>query len=186
MPLRVWVIAQSSGTRSRVRSLSARRRRPRADYDAWQKRDLSARWYVNMWADGSTCRPRWKTTPMHTGADRRDAGGQEKTRRLPPGCESVQTWRELLIDIRRCALELAGARGRPRRARPGAPTGAGGRGRLRRARLQGRAPMQFSERTVPEAAGGKLPLTGAPQAAICRVSDAITVCFATVLISEIS
>ena len=34
-----------------------------ADYDAWQKRDLSARRYVFVWATGSTFRREWKTTP---------------------------------------------------------------------------------------------------------------------------
>ena len=33
------------------------------DYDAWQKRDLSARRYVYVWADGSICRPEWKKPP---------------------------------------------------------------------------------------------------------------------------
>ena len=33
-----------------------------ADYDAWQKRELSARRYVYVWADGLTCRPEWKKT----------------------------------------------------------------------------------------------------------------------------
>jgi putative transposase len=31
------------------------------DYDAWRKRDLSARRYVYVWADG--CRPGWKRPP---------------------------------------------------------------------------------------------------------------------------
>ena len=34
-----------------------------ADYDAWQKRDLSARRYVYVGRMGSTCRPEWKKTP---------------------------------------------------------------------------------------------------------------------------
>jgi len=34
-----------------------------ADYDAWQKRDLSARRYVYVWADGATCRREWKKPP---------------------------------------------------------------------------------------------------------------------------
>jgi putative transposase len=34
-----------------------------ADYDAWQRRDLSARRYVYLWADGFTCRPGWKRPP---------------------------------------------------------------------------------------------------------------------------
>jgi transposase-like protein len=34
-----------------------------ADYEAWQKRDLSARRYVYVWADGVTCRPAWSRRP---------------------------------------------------------------------------------------------------------------------------
>src|SRR5512144_58099 len=48
------------------------------DYEAWQKRDLSTRRYVYVWADGVYLHAR-----MHAGADRRDTRGQEGTRRLP-------------------------------------------------------------------------------------------------------
>jgi putative transposase len=34
-----------------------------AEYERWQARDLSARRYVYLWADGSTCRPGWKAMP---------------------------------------------------------------------------------------------------------------------------
>ena len=34
-----------------------------ADYEAWQKRDLSARRYVYVWADGFTCRRGWNPPP---------------------------------------------------------------------------------------------------------------------------
>ena len=34
------------------------------EYERWQKRDLSARRYVYVWADGVFCRPAWKTTAM--------------------------------------------------------------------------------------------------------------------------
>ena len=46
---------------------------------------------------------------MHAGADRRDARGQEGTRRLPDWArrESAQSWRELLIDIKQRGLEIA-------------------------------------------------------------------------------
>ena len=57
------------------------------EYERWQKRDLSARRYVYVWADrvfpaGAHGRPR----RMHAaGGDRRDAGGPEGTHRLPGG-----------------------------------------------------------------------------------------------------
>jgi len=63
-----------------------------ADYTRWQRRDLSARRYVYVWADGvylqarmepqAEC-PTTKTSRGHAGADRRCAGGQEGTARLP-------------------------------------------------------------------------------------------------------
>ena len=51
----------------------------------WQKRDLSARRYVYVWADGCLfpAGPMVDEARMHAGADRRDARGQEGTRRLP-------------------------------------------------------------------------------------------------------
>ncbi len=65
-----------------------------ADYMRWQRRDLSARHYVYVWADGiylqacmepqAEC-PTTKTSRGHAGADRRDARGQEGAARLPGG-----------------------------------------------------------------------------------------------------
>ena len=55
-----------------------------ADYEAWQKRDLSARRYVYVWADGVYLQARMEAARrMHAGADRRHTRGQEGTRRLP-------------------------------------------------------------------------------------------------------
>ena len=55
-----------------------------ADYDAWQKRDLSARRYVYVLADGVYLQaPDRRRCRMHAGADRRDTRRQEGTRRLP-------------------------------------------------------------------------------------------------------
>jgi len=48
---------------------------------------------------------------VHADADRRDAGGQEGADRLPGRVrESPQSWRELLIDIRRGGLIEAAAK----------------------------------------------------------------------------
>ena len=65
-----------------------------ADYTRWQRRDLSARRYVYVWADGvylqarmepqAEC-PTTKASRGHVGADRRHAGGQEGVARLPGG-----------------------------------------------------------------------------------------------------
>jgi len=73
-----------------------------ADYTRWQRRDLSAWRYVYIWADGvylqarmepqAEC-PTAKTSRGHAGADRRDAGGQEGTARLPGG-RSCQRFRQ--------------------------------------------------------------------------------------------
>ena len=35
-----------------------------ADYDRWQRRDLSARRFVYIWADGVTSRPAWRMTRL--------------------------------------------------------------------------------------------------------------------------
>jgi putative transposase len=45
---------------------------------------------------------------MQARPDRRDAGGQEGTRRFPGGSgESAQSWRELLIEVTRRGLAIA-------------------------------------------------------------------------------
>ena len=62
-----------------------------ADYVRWQRRDLSARHYVYVWADGiylqarmepqAEC-PTTRASRGHAGADRRDARGQGRTERF--------------------------------------------------------------------------------------------------------
>src|SRR5471030_3059911 len=80
-----------------------------ADYDAWQKRDLSARRYVYVWADGVYLQARMEdnaecmlvligTTPE---GKKELVGFQTGVR------ESAQSWRELLIDIKQRGLEIA-------------------------------------------------------------------------------
>src|ERR1700737_151659 len=80
-----------------------------AEYDAWQKRDLSARRYVYVWADGVYLQARMEanaecmlvligTTP----AGRKELVGFQTGVR-----ESAQSWRELLVDIKRRGLEIA-------------------------------------------------------------------------------
>jgi transposase-like protein len=55
------------------------------EYERWQARDLSARRYVYVWADGWSLPPGpdGRSGRMHAGADRRDARGQEGAGRLP-------------------------------------------------------------------------------------------------------
>ncbi len=86
-----------------------------ADYTRWQRRDLSARRYVHVWADGvylqarmepqAEC-PTTKASRGHVGADRGHAGRQEGAARLPAGHAGERP-------------KLAGAAGRSQGARPG-------------------------------------------------------------------
>jgi transposase-like protein len=79
------------------------------DYEAWQKRDLSARRYVYVWADGVYLQARMEATAEcmlvligATPEGKKDIVGFQTGVR-----ESAQSWRELLIDIKRRGLESA-------------------------------------------------------------------------------
>ena len=79
------------------------------DYDAWQRRDLSARRYVYIWADGVYLQARMEAQAecilVIIGATpegkKELLGFQVGTR------ESAQSWRELLIDIKCRGLAVA-------------------------------------------------------------------------------
>ncbi len=80
-----------------------------ADYDAWQKRDLSARRYVYVWADGVYLQARMEEAAecmlVLIGAT---PEGKKEFIGFQTGVrESAQSWRELLIDIKRRGLEIA-------------------------------------------------------------------------------
>jgi putative transposase len=80
-----------------------------ADYDTWQKRDLSARRYVYVWADGVYLQARMEANAecmlVLIGAT---AEGKKELVGFQTGVrESAQSWRELLIDIKRRGLEIA-------------------------------------------------------------------------------
>jgi transposase-like protein len=80
-----------------------------ADYDAWQKRDLSARRYVYVWADGVYLQARMEDAAecmlMLIGAT---PEGKKELVGFQTGVrESAQSWRELLIDIKQRGLEIA-------------------------------------------------------------------------------
>jgi putative transposase len=79
------------------------------EYDAWQKRDLSARRYVYVWADGVYLQARMEANAEcmlvligATPEGRKELVGFQTGVR-----ESAQSWRELLVDIKRRGLEIA-------------------------------------------------------------------------------
>ena len=79
------------------------------DYDTWQKRDLSARRYVYVWADGVYLQARMEANAecmlVLIGAT---AEGKKELVGFQIGIrESAQSWRELLIDIKQRGLEIA-------------------------------------------------------------------------------
>jgi putative transposase len=80
-----------------------------AEYDAWQKRDLSARHYLYVWADGVYLQARMEVSAecmlVLIGAT---PEGKKELIGFQTGVrESAQSWRELLIDIKRRGLEIA-------------------------------------------------------------------------------
>ena len=80
-----------------------------SDYDAWQKRDLSARRYVYVWADGVYLQARMEADAecMLVLIGATPEGKKELVGFQTGVRESAQNWRELLIDIKRRGLEIA-------------------------------------------------------------------------------
>ena len=80
-----------------------------ADYDAWQKRDLSARRYVYVWADGVYLQARMEEAAecMLVLIGATPEGKKELVGFQTGVRENAQSWRELLIDIRQRGLEIA-------------------------------------------------------------------------------
>jgi len=80
-----------------------------SDYDAWQKRDLSARRYVYVWADGVYLQARMEDAAecMLVLIGATPEGKKELVGFQTGVRESAQNWRELLIDIKRRGLEIA-------------------------------------------------------------------------------
>ena len=78
------------------------------EYEAWRRRDLSARRYVYFWADGVYFSPRLdhdKQCVLVIVAA--DAKGHKDIVGLIDGYrESAQSWRELLLDLKRRGLEI--------------------------------------------------------------------------------
>jgi len=79
------------------------------EYDAWQKRDLSARRYVYIWADGvylqARMEPQSECMLVVIGAT--PEGGKELVGFQTGVRESAQSWRELLVDIKQRGLAVA-------------------------------------------------------------------------------
>jgi len=80
-----------------------------ADYAAWQKRDLSARRYVYVWADGVYLQARMEASAecMLVLIGATPEGKKELVGFQTGVRESAQSWRELLIDIKQRGLEIA-------------------------------------------------------------------------------
>lgn len=80
-----------------------------ADYEVWLKRDLSARRYVYVWADGVYLQARMEASAecMLVLIGATPEGKKELVGFQTGVRESAQNWRELLIDIKRRGLETA-------------------------------------------------------------------------------
>ena len=80
-----------------------------ADYERWQKRDLSARRYVYVWADGVYLQARMED---HAECMRVLIGATPEGKKELVGFqtgirESAQSWRELLVDVKQRGLKIA-------------------------------------------------------------------------------
>ena len=78
-----------------------------ADYGAWQKRDLGSRRFLYIWADGVYFKPRMaeekQCVLVIVGAD--EYGRKELLAMTDGFRESTQSWRELLLDLKRRGLK---------------------------------------------------------------------------------
>ncbi len=76
------------------------------DYEAWQKRDLRSRRFLYIWADGVYFKPRMaeekQCVLVIVGAD--EYGHKELLGMADGFRESTQSWRELLLDLKRRGL----------------------------------------------------------------------------------
>jgi transposase-like protein len=79
------------------------------EYERWQQRDLSARHYVYVWADGVFLQARMEdhSECMLVLIGATPEGKKELIGFQVGVRESAQSWRELLIDIRRRGLQIA-------------------------------------------------------------------------------
>jgi putative transposase len=79
------------------------------DYDRWQRRDLSARRYVYIWADGVYLQARMEDDAacMLVVIGATPEGKKELVGFQVGVRESTQSWRELLVDLRARGLSIA-------------------------------------------------------------------------------
>jgi len=79
------------------------------DYEAWQKRDLGSPRFLYIWADGVYFKPRMaeekQCVLVVVGAD--EYGHKELLAMTDGFRESTQSWRELLLDLKRRGLKQA-------------------------------------------------------------------------------
>lgn len=80
-----------------------------ADYDRWQRRDLSARRYVYIWADGVYLQARMEDAAacMLVIIGATPEGRKELVGFRVGARESAQSWRELLVDLKARGLAAA-------------------------------------------------------------------------------
>jgi putative transposase len=80
-----------------------------ADYEVWQKRDLAARRYVYVWADGVYLQARMEDAAecMLVVVGATPEGKKELVGFQTGTRESAQSWRELLLDVKRRGLAIA-------------------------------------------------------------------------------
>ena len=80
-----------------------------AEYDHWQRRDLSARRYVYLWADGVYLQARMEEHAecMLVMIGATPEGGKELVGFQVGVRESAQSWRELLVEVKRRGLTIA-------------------------------------------------------------------------------
>jgi len=80
-----------------------------AEYERWKRRDLSAKCYVYFWADGVYFKPRMDADKqcmlVIIGAD--EWGNKDILGLVDGYRESSQSWRELLLDLKRRGLRKA-------------------------------------------------------------------------------
>ena len=79
-----------------------------AEYEGWQKRDLSARRYVYVWADGVYLQARMEDNAecMLVLIGATPEGRKELVGFQVGARESAQSWRELLIEVKRRGLQI--------------------------------------------------------------------------------
>jgi transposase-like protein len=102
-------IEDRSGLNQVADAANLRLRAEQRGYDAWQKRDLSARRYVYVWADGVYLQARMEDNAecMLVLIGATPEGKKELVGFQTGVRESAQSWRELLIDIKQRGLEIA-------------------------------------------------------------------------------